>query len=59
MIRFVLLTSRGSQQYRALTIPELTQQMFDGKNMMCASNLHHRRQLTAAEIFRGRMSTKE
>ncbi len=26
---FAPLTSRGSQQYRALTVPELTQQMFD------------------------------
>merc|ERR1712196_395532 len=30
---FAPLTSRGSQQYRALTVPELTQQMFDAKNM--------------------------
>merc|ERR1719201_1887373 len=29
MIGFAPLTSRGSQQYRALTVPELTQQMFD------------------------------
>ena len=28
MIGFAPLTSRGSQQYRALTVPELTQQMF-------------------------------
>ena len=28
---FAPLTSRGSQQYRALTVPELTQQMFDAK----------------------------
>ena len=28
---FSPLTSRGSQQYRALTVPELTQQMFDAK----------------------------
>jgi len=35
MIGFAPLTSRGSQQYRALTVPELTQQMFDAKNMMC------------------------
>ena len=34
---FAPLTSRGSQQYRALTVPELTQQMFDAKNMMCAA----------------------
>merc|ERR1719329_891793 len=37
MTGFAPLTSRGSQQYRALTVPELTQQMFDAKNMMCAS----------------------
>ena len=34
MTGFAPLTSRGSQQYRALTVPELTQQMFDAKNMM-------------------------
>ncbi|KAG7275165.1 hypothetical protein CRUP_015819 [Coryphaenoides rupestris] len=33
---FAPLTSRGSQQYRALSVPELTQQMFDAKNMMAA-----------------------
>merc|ERR1711943_15028 len=33
---FTPLTSRGSQQYRALTVPELTQQMFDANNMMCS-----------------------
>jgi tubulin beta len=36
MVGFTPLTSRGSQQYRALTVPELTQQMWDAKNMMCA-----------------------
>ena len=35
---FAPLTSRGSKQYRALTVPELTQQMFDAKNMMCAAD---------------------
>ncbi len=59
MIGFAPLTSRGSQQYRALTVPELTQQMFDAKNMMCASDPRHGRYLTAAAVFRGRMSTKE
>merc|ERR1712093_810649 len=59
MIGFVPLTSRGSQQYRALTVPELTQQMFDAKNMMCAADPRHGRYLTAACMFRGRMSTKE
>merc|ERR1739847_178843 len=56
---FTPLTSRGSQQYRALTVPELTQQMFDAKNMMCAADPRHGRYLTAAGLFRGRMSSKE
>ena len=59
MVGFAPLTSRGSQQYRALTVPELTQQMFDAKNMMCAADPRHGRYLTAAAMFRGRMSTKE
>jgi tubulin beta len=56
---FAPLTSRGSQQYRALTVPELVQQMFDAKNMMAACDPRHGRYLTAASIFRGRMSMKE
>jgi len=59
MIGFAPLTSRGSQVYRALTVPELTQQMFDAKNMMCASDPRHGRYLTCSAVFRGRMSTKE
>ncbi|XP_066373434.1 tubulin beta chain-like [Miscanthus floridulus] len=49
----------GSQQYRALTVPELTQQMWDAKNMMCAADPRHGRYLTASAMFRGKMSTKE
>ncbi|CAB0040193.1 unnamed protein product [Trichogramma brassicae] len=56
---FAPLTSRGSQQYRALSVPELTQQMFDAKNMMAACDPRHGRYLTVAAIFRGRMSMKE
>ncbi|KNH04975.1 beta-tubulin [Perkinsela sp. CCAP 1560/4] len=59
MIGFAPLTSRGSLQYRSLNVPELTQQMFDPKNMMCASDPRHGRYLTASALFRGRMSTKE
>nr|CAD1844848.1 unnamed protein product [Ananas comosus var. bracteatus] len=59
MVGFTPLTSRGSQQYRALTIPELTQQMWDAKNMMCAADPRHGRYLTASAMFRGKMSTKE
>merc|ERR1711907_326104 len=56
---FAPLTSRGSQAYRAITVPEVTQQIFDAKNMMCASDPRHGRYLTAAVMFRGRLSTKE
>ncbi|XP_050355303.1 tubulin beta chain-like [Nymphalis io] len=56
---FAPLTARGSQKYRALTVPELTLQMFDSKNMMAACDPRHGRYLTVAAIFRGRMSMKE
>ncbi|XP_070950049.1 tubulin beta-8 chain-like isoform X2 [Macaca nemestrina] len=56
---FAPLTSRGSQQYRALTVAELTQQMFDARNMMAACDPRHGRYLTAAAIFRGRMPMRE
>merc|ERR1712212_986669 len=56
---FAPLTARGSQQYRALTVPELTKEMFDAKNMMTACDPRYGRYLTVATIFRGRMSMKE
>uniref|UniRef100_A0A2K5IHI2 Tubulin beta chain n=1 Tax=Colobus angolensis palliatus TaxID=336983 RepID=A0A2K5IHI2_COLAP len=56
---FAPLTSRGSQQYRALTVAELTQQMFDARNMMAACDPRHGRYLTAAAIVRGRMPMRE
>ncbi|KAL7746051.1 Tubulin beta chain (Beta tubulin) [Sorochytrium milnesiophthora] len=59
MCGFAPLTARGSQQYRSLTVPELTQQMFDTKNMMTACDPRHGRYLTVAAIFRGRVSMKE
>jgi hypothetical protein len=33
-IGFAPLTSRGSQQYRVLSVPELSAQAFDAKNMV-------------------------
>lgn len=56
---FAPLTSRGSQQYRALTIPELTQQVFDANNMMTAVDPRHGKYLTGHATFRGRASIKE
>lgn len=51
---FAPLTAKGCQQYRALTVAELTQQMFDAKNMMTACDPRHGRYLTCACIFRGK-----
>jgi len=56
---FAPLSARGAQVYRALTVAELTHQMFDAKNMMTACDPRHGRYLTVAAIFRGRMSMKE
>ena len=44
--------------YSAATVAELTQQMFDAKNMMAACDPRHGRYLTVAAMFRGRMSMK-
>ncbi|XP_049947853.1 tubulin beta chain-like [Schistocerca serialis cubense] len=56
---FAPLTAHGNQQYRALTVPELMQQMLDAKNMMVACDTRHGRYLSLAAIFRGKMSMKE
>jgi len=50
--------AKQSTQYQNLSIPELTQQMFDSKNMMCASDPRAGRYLTAAAMFRGKIPTK-
>jgi len=56
---FAPLTSRGSDAYRKLTVAELTTQMFSPGNMMTACNPLHGRYLTAATVFRGRVSMKD
>jgi len=59
LVGFAPLTSATSEQYRALSVPELTTQAFDAKNMMCAADPRHGRYLTCAMMFRGNMSSKE
>ncbi|MCJ1394039.1 Tubulin beta chain (Beta tubulin) [Xylographa bjoerkii] len=59
MVGFAPLTSRGANSFRAVTVPELTQQMFDPKNMMAASDFRNGRYLTCSAIFRGKLSMKE
>jgi hypothetical protein len=46
MTGIVPLTARGIKQYHAVTVLELTQQMFDAKNMMAAIDPRHGRYLT-------------
>ncbi|GAB7348605.1 hypothetical protein MBLNU459_g6987t2 [Dothideomycetes sp. NU459] len=59
MVGFAPLTSRGAYSFRAVTVPELTQQIFDPKNMMAASDFRNGRYLTCSAIFRGKVSMKE
>ncbi|KAF2359791.1 Tubulin/FtsZ GTPase domain [Trinorchestia longiramus] len=56
---FAPLTARGSQAYSTHTVQELTEQIFHPKNMMAACDPQKGRYLTAAVVFRGRMSMKE
>lgn len=59
MVGYAPLTSVNSQSFRSLTVPELTQQLFDPRNMMAASDPTNGRYLTAAAFFRGNVSVKE
>jgi len=59
MIGIAPLTASGTEQYSQLSVPELTQQMFHPKNMMCASDPRTGKFLTAAAMFRGNISTKQ
>ena len=59
MVGFAPLTSRGAYSFRAISVPELTQQIFDPKNMMAASDFRNGRYLTCSAIYRGKVSMKE
>jgi tubulin beta len=59
MVGFAPLTSHGAHSFRAVTVPEIAQQMFDPKNMMAASDFRNGRCLTCSAIFRGKVSIKE
>ncbi|GFO06144.1 tubulin beta chain [Plakobranchus ocellatus] len=53
------LQSSDSRESMTLSIPELTQQMFDAKNMMVACNPSQGRYLAVTAVFRGGISLKE
>jgi len=59
LVGFAPLSSRQSEGFRSVSVPDLTQQMFDTKNMMAACDPRHGRYLTASAMFRGQISTKE
>ncbi|CCC72018.1 hypothetical protein NCAS_0J00390 [Naumovozyma castellii] len=59
MIGYAPLTAMNAQSFRSLSVPELTQQMFDSKNMMAAADPRNGRYLTVAALFRGNVSVKE
>ncbi|KAI5474397.1 hypothetical protein MNV49_003381 [Pseudohyphozyma bogoriensis] len=59
LVGFAPLTARGSTQFRAVTVPELSQQIFSPSNMMAASDPRHGRYLTVAAYYRGKVSLKE
>ncbi|XP_032231891.2 tubulin beta chain isoform X2 [Nematostella vectensis] len=56
---FAPLTSRECVSYRALTVADLTQAIFDNKNLLIACNPKRGKYLTYAAMYRGLMSMKE
>lgn len=59
MVGYAPLSSANQHSFRYVTVPELTQQLFDSRNMMTASDPSRGRYLTAAAFFRGKVSVKE
>lgn len=56
-VGFAPLTAAAAHQN--LGVPELTQQMFDPRNVMSASDFRNRRFLTCSAIYRGKVLTKQ
>ncbi|KAL2845897.1 Tubulin/FtsZ [Aspergillus pseudoustus] len=59
MVGFAPLTSRGAHSFRAISVPELTQQLFDARNVMAGADFRNGRYLTCSTIFRGQISMKQ
>lgn len=58
-VGFAPLIAEGTGRYKTFSVQELTSQMFDANNMMTACDPRHGRYLTAAAVFRGRISMKD
>ena len=59
MIGYAPLTAPGAKNFRATTVSELTQQMFESRNMMSAADPKFGRYLTVASIWRGQVSMRD
>lgn len=53
------LSALNSRSYSALNVAELTTSIFDRKNMLCAIAPESGKYLTAATIYRGKISSRE
>jgi len=53
------LTAEGDAAYRKVSVKDLTEQVFDAKNMMAACDPRNGKYLTASVIFRGNIMAKE
>lgn len=58
-VGFAPLIAEGTSRYKTFSVNELTAQMFDSKNMMTACDPRHGRYLTAAAVFRGKISMRD
>ncbi|KAK7724823.1 Tubulin beta chain (Beta tubulin) [Botryosphaeria dothidea] len=58
-VGFAPLTARGGSSFRNSSVSDLTQQLFDPRNMMAAADFRNGRYLTCSTFFRGNVSTKE
>jgi len=58
-VGFAPLIAEGTSKFKNHSVAELTAQMFESTNMMTACNPKHGRYLTAAAVFRGKISMKD
>jgi len=58
-VGYVPLFSRNSENFVGTSVAELTNQMFDKRNIMAACDPSHGRYFTASAMFRGKLSTRE
>lgn len=59
VVSFAPLHAKDSQKFKTYSVSELTQQMFESRNMMTACDPKKGRYLTVAAVFRGKVSMKD